>query len=169
MDEVADPRLARLARLYPEGLRGRHRLGAGQVYNDPFLELVRLLTEAGSLEHTLMISYLYALFSLKERYATVRGSVSLHLFMEHRVGSDPEEPGAATRHSFLDVAIEEMQHLSLVNQLLGHLGAAPIMMPHQFPMAADIYPFEIDLEPLSREIAANPSYSSHSRDSLTGM
>jgi Ferritin-like len=150
MDQAARARLMRLA----PGYRGRNRPGAGRIYSDPFLELIRLLTEAASLEHTLMISYIYAMFSLKEIYADVRGNVTSHLFMERRVGRDPGERGADSQLSFLDVAIEEMQHFSLVNQLLSDLGSAPNLMPHQFPMAADIYPFEIDLEPLSRKVVA---------------
>ena len=47
-----------------------------------------------------------------------------------------------------------MQHLGLVNALLGELGGAPNLMPHQFPLPADIYPFEIDLESLNREVVA---------------
>ena len=43
-----------------------------------------------------------------------------------------------------------MQHLATVNRFLRVLGAAPVLTPHEFPFAADVYPFVIDLRPLTR-------------------
>lgn len=126
---------------------------AADDFGDDHLQLVHLLTQAAGLEHTLMAAYLYAGFSLKPRYAAIRGNVVDDLFGFHRLGSDLDAD-LERRHTLLDVAIEEMQHLSTVNRFLGELGAAPVMTPHQFPMSADIYPFAVDLQPLTRPVAA---------------
>jgi hypothetical protein len=123
-------------------------------YEDPYLELVHLLTEAAALEHALMIAYLYALFSIKDRYATVRGDLSTHSYLEH----SPAGRGGGTvlehKDSFLDVALEEMQHLSLVNRFLADLGASPNFTPHEFPYTSDLYPFDIELRSLNQYVAA---------------
>src|SRR6185295_745339 len=40
---------------------------------DPYIELVRLLREASEVEHSLMLQYLYAAFSIKPAYQAVAG------------------------------------------------------------------------------------------------
>jgi hypothetical protein len=123
-------------------------------YEDPYLELVHLLTEAAALEHALMIAYLYGLFSIKDRYAAVRGDLSTRSYLEH----SPAGRGGVTvlehKDTFLDVALEEMQHLSLVNRFLADLGAAPNFAPHEFPFTSDLYPFDIELRALDQYVAA---------------
>lgn len=123
-------------------------------FDDNYLELVHLLTEAAALEHALMIAYLYGLFSIKDRYASVRGEVKTRSYLEH---SPAGRGGTGVMHaheSFLDVAIEEMQHLSLVNRLLADLGAAPNFTPHEFPYTSDLYPFDIELRSIDQYVAA---------------
>lgn len=123
-------------------------------FDDDYLELVTLLVEAAGLEHSLMTAYLYALFSIKDEHAEVRGDLALRSFLEHppagRFGSEV----LLEKDSFLDVAIEEMQHLGIVNGLLRELGAAPCLMPHLFPYSSDIYPFALELRSLDRYVAA---------------
>ena len=123
-------------------------------FQDPYLELVHLLTEAAALEHALMVAYLYGLFSIKDRYAAVRGDLSTHSYQEH----SPAGRGGTTvlehRDTFLDVALEEMQHLSLVNRFLADLGAAPNFTPHEFPYTSDLYPFDVELRSLDRYVTA---------------
>jgi len=101
-------------------------------FNDPCIELVRLLREASEVEHSLMLQYLYAAFSIKPVYQAVAGY------------------GAPNTNDLLGVAIQEMQHLGKVNQLLVALGAAPHLIREDFPYEQDIYPFRFNLEPLSR-------------------
>lgn len=124
------------------------------MFHDPYLELLRLLVEAASLEHTLLVAYLSAMFSVKPAYKDARGDIRLHAFLEH----DPAAPmGTAVveqGESFLSVAIEEMQHLSLVNSFLAGLEAAPNLAPHELPHHFDIYPFNIEQQALSRYSAA---------------
>src|SRR5436853_4289082 len=75
-------------------------------FEDPFLELIRLLHEACEIEHSLMIQYLYAAFSVRPQYADLVG-----------------DPGSPRSDCLLGVAIQEMQHLDQVNRLLVGLGA----------------------------------------------
>ena len=109
-------------------------------FSDPYLELVRLLHEAAEVEHSLMIQYLYAAFSIKSEYSDLVGDVA---------------PNADT---FLGVAVQEMQHLGAVNRLLAALGSTPNLMTQNMPYEADIYPFEITLEACSRVSLAKYSY-----------
>ncbi len=110
-------------------------------FHDPYIELVRLLKEASEVEHALMLQYLYAAFSLKPKYAALRGT------------------GIPNSNDLLGIAVQEMQHLSLVNRLLVALGAAPSLMAQDFPYEPDIYPFEFTLEPLSRHSLAKYIYA----------
>ena len=75
-------------------------------------ELIFLLTEAAEFEHTVMCSYLYAQWSLKRN-------------VEEGVTPGEMEAIDRWRRSILQVAMEEMLHLSLVNNLLAAIGAAP--------------------------------------------
>lgn len=109
-------------------------------FADPYLELIRLLREATEVEHALMLQYLYAAFSLKPEYEDVRGH------------GDPNTT------DFLGVAVQEMQHLDMVNRLLVELGANPNMMPQDPPYEPDIYPFEFALEPISQQSLAKYVY-----------
>lgn len=110
-------------------------IGGGRVvrdFRDPYIELLRLLHAAAEIEHALMTQYLYAAFSLKPIYQAIAGH------------------GSPNTHDLLGVAIQEMQHLGKVNQLLVALGAAPTLIREDFPYEPDIYPFRFQLEPLSR-------------------
>ena len=110
-------------------------------FNDPYLELLRLLHEASEVEHALMLQYLGAAFSLKPEYQDIAGY------------------GDPNAHDLIGVAIQEMQHLSAVNRLLVELGAAPHLARQDFPYEPDIYPFEFNLEPLSRRSVAKYTYT----------
>ncbi|MFF1481972.1 ferritin-like domain-containing protein [Streptomyces sp. NPDC058301] len=112
------------------------RLGYTPVFDDPTLELIRLLRDGAEIEHSLLVQYLYAAFSIKvPRFADLAGWPS------HRYGGRPLH--------LMGVAIEEMTHLDIVNSLLVALGAAPHLGRQQFPYEQDIYPFAFVLEPLS--------------------
>jgi len=130
---------------------------AGQIptdYHDPYLELVHLLTEAAALEHSLMIAYLYALFSLKDEYAHVRGDIRTRSYLEHSPAGRGGTEVLRRKDTFLDVALEEMQHLSLVNRFLVDLGAAPNFTPHDYPYTSDLYPFDVELRSLDQYVTA---------------
>lgn len=119
-------------------------------FDDDYLELVHLLTEAAALEHALMVAYLFALFSIRDEYASVRGEITGRSYLEHSSAGRGGTAVLKAHESILDVAIEEMQHLSLVNRLLADLGAAPNFTPHEFPYTSDLYPFDIELRALDQ-------------------
>ncbi|WP_116090260.1 ferritin-like domain-containing protein [Sphingomonas crusticola] len=90
-------------------------------------QLLHLLAEAAEIEHTLMCSYLYAVFSLKRAG-------------EAGVG---ETEGAALerwRKAILNVAIEEMGHLAMVANLTVAVGGRPHFGRPNFPVAPGYFP-----------------------------
>lgn len=112
---------------------------SGRIVRDfisPRLELIRLLREAAEIEHSLMLQYLYAAYSLKPAYQEVIGT------------------GTPNTNDLVGVSVQEMQHLMDVNRLLVELGASPVFVRQDFPYEPDIYPFPLNLEPLSRNSLA---------------
>ncbi|HEX4421925.1 MAG TPA: ferritin-like domain-containing protein [Kofleriaceae bacterium] len=131
--------------------------GSGTIptdFDDNYLELIRLLTAGAGIEHSLMIAYLYALFSIKPEYAYVQGDVSPRSYLEHSPVGRGGTAVLRKKTTFLDVAIEEMQHLALVNKYLAELGAAPCFVPLDLPYSSGFYPFDLELCSLDRYAAA---------------
>jgi hypothetical protein len=136
-------------------LRINHKKGGiARDYRDSYLELVRLLTETAGIEHSLMKTYLYGLFSVKKKYHKVRGDIKKYSFKEHSPAGRGGTAVLRKKDNILDVALEEMQHLGLVNRFLASLGAAPNFIPHIFPYSSDVYPFSLELRSLDRYAAA---------------
>jgi hypothetical protein len=100
---------------------------------------VFLLHSAAEIEHALMVQYLYAAWSLAD------GGFA-----------GPAVPaGAATlvngwRRAILQIAREEMAHLLTVQNLLRFLGGPLNFEREDFPFRAFLYPFPLQLEPLTR-------------------
>lgn len=117
-------------------------------FDDPRLELLRLLHEACEVEHSLMLQYLYAAFSVKPRYARLVG--------EPR--SDPT--------TLMGVAVQEMEHLAAVNRMLVELGGSPNFTRQDFPYEPGIYPFEMTLERLTQDSLAKYVYAEAPRGAL---
>jgi hypothetical protein len=92
------------------------------------------------MEHALLVQYIYAAFSLKPSYESIGAS------------------GSSDEMNLLKIAIDKMMHLGAVNRLLVALGAAPHLSPPGFPVAPGVYPFELNLEPLSRRSLARHLY-----------
>ena len=90
-------------------------------------QLIHVLTEAAEIEHNLLCSYLYAAFSLK------RGIDE---------GLTPTEAAAVSRwrKSVMSVALEEMAHLALVNNLLVFIGGSPHFNRPNFPVPPGYHP-----------------------------
>jgi Ferritin-like len=101
--------------------------------------LVHLLTEAAEIEHSLLCSYLYAALSLKR---APDGGLS------------PGEAKAVAgwRKTVMSVAVEEMAHLALVNNLLVAAGGAPHFDRPNLPVPPGYHPagFIIRLAPLTK-------------------
>src|SRR5487761_1718132 len=94
--------------------------------------LIYMLCEAAELEHGIMCQYLFAAFSLKQR---------------EDEGLTPDELEAVTRwrKRISHVATQEMLHLSLVQNLLSAIGAAPHMSRPNLPHPAGHYPAGVQL------------------------
>jgi rubrerythrin len=117
-------------------------------FENPHLEMVRLLHEAAEIEHDLMVQYLYGAFSLKPSYTEIVGNA------------------VPNTTSFLGVGIQEMQHLGAVNRLLRELGAAPVLTRQNFPYESEIYPFPFELVQLSPVSLAKFTYCEAAPDAL---
>ena len=93
-------------------------------------ELIYLLCEAAEFEHTVMCSYLYAQWTLKRDTAE---------------DVTPTELAAIERwrRSLARGALEEMLHLSLVNNLLAAIGAAPHLWRPAFPVRPGHFPADV--------------------------
>jgi hypothetical protein len=93
-------------------------------------QLIHTLTEAAEIEHNLLCSYLYAVFSMKRA-----GEAGL-----------TEEQGEAVerwRKTILKIALEEMAHLACVNNLLISIGGAPHFDRANFPVAPGYHPADV--------------------------
>ncbi len=84
-------------------------------------QLVHLLYEAAELEHTLMCTYLYAAFSLRNGEAE---------------GLSAEEAVAVAgwRRQIIKISVEEMSHLAAVWNITAALGGAPRFGRGNFPL-----------------------------------
>jgi CDGSH-type Zn-finger protein/truncated hemoglobin YjbI len=94
--------------------------------------LIYMLCEAAELEHGIMCQYLYAAFSLKQ---------------SQDEGLSKEEAQAVQRwrKQISHVATQEMLHLSLVQNLLSAIGAAPHLSRPNYPQPARHYPAGVHL------------------------
>ncbi len=110
-------------------------------------QLIYLLTEAAEIEHGLMCTYLYAGWSLK------------------RAGDDdvtPEQLAAIDRwrKEIRAVAMEEMMHLAMVNNMLMSIGSPPHFRRQNFPVPPGYHPSSlvVRLAPLTRDTLAHFIY-----------
>ena len=103
-------------------------------------ELIFLLSEAAEIEHCLMCCYLYAAFSLRPPTDQ---------------GLSPREAEAVKRWraDIRAVALEEMVHLTLVQNLLVSIGAAPHLQRPNFPIQPGVFPsgLVVELRPFEGE------------------
>ena len=94
-------------------------------------ELLYLLTEAAQFEHVVMCNYLYAQWSLKK-------DISDGITAEEKKAID------RWRASIRSVAMEEMLHLALVNNLMAAFGATPHLSRPDFPVRQGYFPSDLD-------------------------
>ena len=93
-------------------------------------QLIHHLYEAAELEHTLMCTYLYAAFSLRQGEA-------------EGLTAGEATAVAGWRQSIIDVAIEEMGHLAGVWNITSGLGGAPRFGRGNFPLDPGALPAAI--------------------------
>jgi hypothetical protein len=112
----------------------------GQVADQPgghHLEhreaLIYTLGKAAELEHLIMLQYLFAAFSLKQKVSE---------------GLTAEQLAAVGRwrSTLLGIGEQEMLHLALVQNLLTAVGAGPRFARPNFPMPAYSYPAGVRIE-----------------------
>lgn len=90
-------------------------------------ELYYLLSEAAEFEHAVMCSYLYAMWSLKSDTS-------------EDVTAEELAAIGRWRSSIRQVALEEMLHLTLVNNMLAAVGASPHLWRPEFPVPSGRFP-----------------------------
>ena len=95
-------------------------------------ELLFLLSEAAEFEHTVMCSYLYASMTLKRTADEIVTAEDLVII-------------DGWRKQMRIVALEEMLHLSLVNNMLAALGSAPHFARPNFPVPLGRFPSDLEL------------------------
>ena len=103
-------------------------------------ELIYLLTEAAEFENTVMCTYLYALWSLKHNESD-------------GITAEEKEAIDRWRSQLRSIALEEMLHLALVNNILAAIGATPHLSRPDFPVRNGYFPSEVDfhLAPFNEE------------------
>ena len=103
-------------------------------------QLLDSLSEAAEIEHNLMCCYLYAAWSLKT---------------EPDDGIDPEtlKEIKGWQRAIVDVAIDEMTHLTLVANLMNAIGGVAHLHRPNFPIANGYHPagLQVKLAPFDRE------------------
>ncbi len=103
-------------------------------------QLIYLLTEAAELEHGIMCCYLFSAFSMKRDVK--EGITEEQLKVVRR-----------WRGTILQIAIEEMVHMSLACNLLTAVGGAPHIRRPNLPSNPKAYPptFRLELVPFCRQ------------------
>ena len=95
--------------------------------------LVYTLGKAAELEHLVMLQYLFAAFSLKQR-------------VDEGLTDETLAAVKRWRSTLLEIGGQEMLHLALVQNLLTAVGAAPRLARPNFPMSAYAYPAGVRIE-----------------------
>ena len=113
-----------------------------------------MLCEAAEVEHCLMCTYLYGAFSLKQRTDEDLTAAELEAVRRWRA-------------TVIDIAIDEMLHLALVNNLLISLGATPHYGRYNFPISPGAFPADVAvaLAPFDPDMLDHFIYLERPRDS----
>lgn len=104
-------------------------------------QLIFMLSEAATLEHMVMCQYLYASFALRRN--TAEGVTDAQLDAIRRWD-----------RTITTVAEQEMLHLSLVNNLLISIGAAPYFGRPNFPLQSRYFPSRVRMALMSLDEVA---------------
>ncbi|HET9613767.1 MAG TPA: ferritin-like protein [Candidatus Limnocylindrales bacterium] len=95
--------------------------------------LIYTLGKAAELEHLVMLQYLFAAFSLKQKAS-------------EGLSAETAAAVARWRKTLFEISEQEMLHLALVQNLLTAVGAAPRLTRPNFPMPAYAYPAGVRIE-----------------------
>jgi hypothetical protein len=102
---------------------------------------VFLLHTAAEIEHALMVQYLYAAYSLVPADGPFQGNA---------VPENAPDLIREWRRTILGIAREEMAHLLSIQNLLRFVGGPLNLEREDFPFRAYLYPFVLQLEPLTK-------------------
>ena len=102
------------------------------IHVDSREDLIYLLAEAAEIEHNLMCRYLFAAFSLKDEADGLDAAQATEL--------------RSWRRAIVDVAVEEMSHLTLVANLTLAIGGSPHFGRPNFPVASGYHPSGVVVE-----------------------
>src|SRR5689334_19981523 len=111
--------------------RGQGDAGSGGIEHRE--ALIYTLGKAAELEHLVMLQYLFAAFSLKQKAS-------------EGLSEDALAAVERWRRTLLEISEQEMLHLALVQNLLTAVGAAPRLARPNFPMPAYAYPAGVRVE-----------------------
>lgn len=106
-------------------------------------EAIFLLHVASEIEHSLMVQYLYAAFSIGNPLDPIRPLTNV----QRAKISDWQQ-------KILGIAKQEMGHWATVHNLVIAIGGAPTFDRESFPYRSDFYPFPFKLERLSKDSLA---------------
>jgi hypothetical protein len=129
---------ARLTRHLQFSDRHRSRLEL-DVYKAPRERAAYLLKVAADVEHSIMVQYLFAAWSLGGPHLRHPKQIAL---------------AREWQDTILAIAREEMGHLATVENLLTLIGAPPSLARQDYPARSDLYPFTFALQRLTKESLA---------------
>ena len=95
-------------------------------------QLFHLLAEAAEIEHTLMCSYLFAAFSLRDE-------------RDETFTPDQAETVGRWTKAIMGVAIQEMGHLLIVSNMISAIGGRPHFSRPNFPVSSGYFPSGVAL------------------------
>src|SRR5688572_557585 len=105
-----------------ESATGQHATSEHPIVIGPREQIFHLLAEASEIEHTLMCSYLFSAFSLKQ------GD-------DGNFSAREADALMRWRKAIMSVAVDEMTHLLLVANLSIAIGGRPHFARPNFPVA----------------------------------
>lgn len=121
------------------------------VYKVPREQAVYLLKVVAEVEHALMVQYLFAAWSLGGEHVSDAGHI---------------QAIRCWRAKILDIAREEMAHLVTLENLLTLIGGTLSLAREDYPAQTDLYPFEFELEPLTKASLAKYLLAEMPSDSI---
>ena len=109
------------------------------IFVAPRDHAIYLLHVGATVEHALMVQYLFAAFSL--------GGTQIQ-------SEANRQKAVEWRKTIVEIAREEMGHLVTVENLLRLVGGPLMFDREDYPIPADLYPFPFELRPLTRQSLA---------------
>jgi Ferritin-like len=106
--------------------------------------IVELLHGAAEIEHSLLVQYLYAAYSLETNPDR----------LDRDAPSDAINLIRMWRDSIVTIAVQEMGHLLTIQNLLHFVGGPLNFEREDFPFKSELYPFHFALRPLDRTTLA---------------